>query len=742
MTSTSLFTKNLGQNLADASNICQITATGFSQRIGFTLSVVQTNNKSVNRLYRVDVPKNATGEGVWKRLAPYDKTENFPNQNHWAVDMTSVDGVATLRLVRTKVGSPASTTDLTCKVIAYASAGETIAVANSETTSSNAINAGVFEGAILTQMDGKLAINSDNPEHTLDVAGNVNTSNGSYKIAGADVLTSTALGSGILQSSLTSVGTLSSLEVNGNVFLQSLASTATGNVLHVDPSTGKLTYAALNIDSITGGSGNLTVSNLTANTISGLLTTASQPNITSVGTLESLNVSGNVTSGNLSTNTITATAITGTLQTSAQPNITSLGELSTLSVTGNASLGNVSTNTITATAITGTLQTASQPNITSVGTLSSLDVTGTANAATFSATTLTGTLSTAAQPNITSIGTLSTLDVSGNVALGNLSTNAITATAITGTLQTASQPNITSLGELSTLSVTGNASLGNVSTNTITATAITGTLQTASQPNITSLGTLSSLDVTGMANASTFSATTLTGTLSTSAQPNITSVGTLGSLTVSGNATFGNVSTNAISATTVTGTLQTASQPNITAVGTLGSLNVSGVATAANVTATDVNVSGNLRVNGSIWASSVVYGTTTPFTYTGPGSAYSNGVSFFAQTSTNGTPFVTAGGTNNNIFTFATAGTYMLQAELETGYPWFPEGDINTYYVKNGDVSVKFGGESHSPSNFSCTRPYLITVNASDNVRFIVDSSSGNDYEAGINASRLTMLKF
>jgi hypothetical protein len=84
----------------------------------------------------------------------------------------------------------------------------------------------------------------------------------------------------------------------------------------------------------------------------------------------------------------------------------------------------------------------------------------------------------------------------------------------------------------------------------------------------------------------------------------------------------------------------------------------------------------------------------------------------------------------------------MLQAELETGYPWFPEGDINTYYVKNGNVSVKFGSESHAPSNFSCTRPYLMTVNASDNVRFIVDSSSGNDYEAGINASRLTMLKF
>ena len=47
------------------------------------------------------------------------------------------------------------------------------------------------------------------------------------------------------------------------------------------------------------------------------LTTAAQPNITSVGTLTGLTVSGN---------------IAGTLTTAAQPNITSLGTLTTLTV--------------------------------------------------------------------------------------------------------------------------------------------------------------------------------------------------------------------------------------------------------------------------------------------------------------------------------------------------------------------------------------------------------------------------
>src|SRR5210317_1040800 len=58
--------------------------------------------------------------------------------------------------------------------------------------------------------------------------------------------------------------------------------------------------------------------------ITGTLATASQPNITSVGTLSSLSVSGN---------------ITGTLATAAQPNITSLGTLTGLTTTGNINLG-------------------------------------------------------------------------------------------------------------------------------------------------------------------------------------------------------------------------------------------------------------------------------------------------------------------------------------------------------------------------------------------------------------------
>ena len=73
----------------------------------------------------------------------------------------------------------------------------------------------------------------------------------------------------------------------------SLSVTGTGNI------GGNLTAANLTVGTGTGG--NITGANLvSANFFTGTLTTASQPNITTVGTLTNLAVSGNaVISGNL-----------------------------------------------------------------------------------------------------------------------------------------------------------------------------------------------------------------------------------------------------------------------------------------------------------------------------------------------------------------------------------------------------------------------------------------------------------
>jgi hypothetical protein len=121
--------------------------------------------------------------------------------------------------------------------------------------------------------------------------------------------------------------------------------------------------------------GNIAGGNLSGTSIVGTFTTAAQTNITSVGPLGSLSVTGNVSTGNVSGTAGTFTNVLGTLQTAAQTNITSVGTLGSLSVTGNVSTGNVSGTAGTFTNVTGTLQTASQTNITAVGALNTGSIT-------------------------------------------------------------------------------------------------------------------------------------------------------------------------------------------------------------------------------------------------------------------------------------------------------------------------------------------------------------------------------
>ena len=173
------------------------------------------------------------------------------------------------------------------------------------------------------------------------------------------------------QGNITSVGTLTGLDVNGvinaanitsnGIFSGNGSSLSSLNASNV--STGTLAQARLANSSVTLGSTALTlgstittvtglvsvtsttfVGSLTgAATTAGTVTTAAQGNITSVGTLTSLDVSGTITSGSVYANsgTIGASLLTGTLTTAAQPNITSFGTLTSLSVSGNISGSNI-----------------------------------------------------------------------------------------------------------------------------------------------------------------------------------------------------------------------------------------------------------------------------------------------------------------------------------------------------------------------------------------------------------------
>lgn len=89
---------------------------------------------------------------------------------------------------------------------------------------------------------------------------------------------------------------------------------------------------------------------------------------------EALEVVGNIKLSG----TLTAQSVSGTLQTASQPNITGVGTLSSLTVNGTGSLSNLQVSGVTTSSsgFSGTLLTASQPNITGVGTLTSLSCSG------------------------------------------------------------------------------------------------------------------------------------------------------------------------------------------------------------------------------------------------------------------------------------------------------------------------------------------------------------------------------
>ena len=327
-------------------------------------------------------------------------------------------------------------------------------------------------------------------------------------------------------------------------------------------------------------------------------------------------ITGSGTGGNISgLNYVTANYFTGTLTTAAQPNVTSLGTLASLTVTGNITSGNASLgNLVSATYLGGTLTTGAQPNITSVGSLGSLTVSGLITATGTGVKTSNIQDSSGTITIVTGYGSVSgAVGIYGNITAGTSGTgffigngsylSGLTAGNIVGqvgnalvasTVYTNAQPNITSVGTLTTLtsgthtvSLNANISMsGSLSqlsgANLVSANFVT----TAANGNILMSGTLSQIS-----GANLISGTYLTGTLTTAAQPNITSTGTLASLTVtgnisSGNANLGNLVTanyfsgngSLLTGITVStaGTVTANAQPNITSVGNLSSLIISG----------------------------------------------------------------------------------------------------------------------------------------------------------------------
>ena len=231
---------------------------------------------------------------------------------------------------------------------------------------------------------------------------------------------------------------------------------------------------------------------------------------------------------------VQATNIGGTIVTAAQPNITSVGTLASVNIDGGA--------------IDGTpigANSAAAGNFTTINATGNIETRGDIIARQLIISSSVTNLTQSFSSGSTIFGDTSndthkftgSLQISGGLTVDNGNLN--------GTLGTGNQPNVTTMTGLTNVTITaasgkslvtstgfgGSATIDGFTIGASTAAAGTFTTLTATG-NVSS--SLTSTGSFGRVESTAFSATNLGGTLLTAAQPNITSVGTLGGLTVNG----------------------------------------------------------------------------------------------------------------------------------------------------------------------------------------------------------------
>jgi hypothetical protein len=579
------------------------------------------------------------------------------------------------------------------------------------------------------------------------------------------------------QPNVTSTGTLASLSVSGNANIGNIGTgliTATGNITGDNLITGGLITATgniiggnINTSGNVSGAGNVIGGNLTTG---GLVTATGNITGGNLLTTGSMSVGGNANVGNIGATNAVFTSISGTLSTNAQPNITSLGTLSNISVSGNATITNLS--------VTGNLNAG---DIT-VGSIangnSSVDITNLNGNVTISVDSNNIAVFTTAGAHIEGILISDNANL-GNAAnanyfIGNFYGTANTATTA-NTVTTNAQPNITSLGNLANLTVVGNSNLGDAGnvyigggapSNTYLTTDGSGNLSWSVINNFPPGGSNTQIQfndngsyqgntgftfnkTTGaVAIPGNLSASIITGTLAnaSNAQPNITSVGPLTGLALYGilnsnanielnnaNAniiTVGSIfaNTGTVSGNLLTGTLTTNAQPNITSIGTLTSLSISGTLTAGNLaTGGALSVVGNANV-GNIGASDGVFTTLS-----GNGSALSaiTGANVTGQVGNALVAGTVYTGAQSNITSLGTLSSLSVSGNANVGNIGGTNGVFTNVSGNGSALSSITGANVTGAVSFATTANAVAGANVSGEVSFAATANS----VAGANVS-------
>ena len=498
-------------------------------------------------------------------------------------------------------------------------------------------------------------------------------------------------------------------------------------------STDSFTFGNANITTTLSGnianfSGNITAAN--ANLGNVVVANYFSGNGSLLSSLTGANVTGQV--GNA--------LLAGTVYTAAQPNITSVGTLTSLSVSGT---GNIyGANLVSANYVTGTLTTAAQPNITSVGTLTGLtvngDITSTGNLIVAGTTTYINSTVTDIKDPIIELGagangaSLSSDDGMDRGSLLHYYAGGATRDAFMGWKNSTGEftfgsnvstsNNVVTVNSLGKIKA-GDANLGNLVTSnyfsgngslltSITGTNVTGNVNYAITSNWANVAnSVAGTNVTGQVGNAL-----VAGTVYTAAQPNITSVGTLAGVTATGVVNLtgaSNVSLGPVANVHITG-------------GTSGQYlqtDGSGTLSWASISSTVSNISNgtsNVAIAASGGNITLVVGGTTIETISSGGA--------------NITGYMTATGniTGGNI-----SGGNLVSANYFTGVlttaaqPNITSVGTLTSLSVGGTLSLNAIGNLYIPGG---TNGYVIKTDGSGNLSWAASSSgSGNANISGSN---------
>jgi hypothetical protein len=474
----------------------------------------------------------------------------------------------------------------------------------------------------------------------------------------ANNLTGNTLANGVIFSSLTTVGDLSSLSVVGTATTGNLATGGTASA------TGNVTGGNILTAGIVSATGNVTGNYFIGNgaLLTGIDTTLIRNGNSNVQVYANSNVAVTV-AGVANTVVFTTTGIDVAGTASATGTITggNLATAGTASATGTITGGNIATaGTVSATGtITG-------GNVTTAGQLGA----GTAS--------ITGTATTG---NLSTTGTVS---ATGNVTGGNIATaGVVSATGnITGNYFFGNGSQLTGID--ATLISNGNSNV-QVYANGNVATTVAGT---ANVVVVTSSGQL----VTGTVSA--------TGTVTGG------NVDTAGTVSAAGNVTGGNVLTSGLisaagtitSATTITG-------GNISTAGTVsatGNINGGNINTAGTASATGTVTGGNLVTGGTLSATgtATVGNLATAGTVSATGNAQLGNVLTVGLISSTGTISSAANITGANILTggqvSATGNVTADNVNTDTVY----SSGALTLTAASGDLVLTPSGNINASNNY------------------------------------------